>query len=555
MPVEEFGGGPRRTTPKQPKPNPVATRPGGRAPAPSGGYTPPVAPPSTGSSTDRGQTKKSGSSTSSTAKKVTDPYAAAQAAATASANRSYSNAANRYSKQAKNLEAQARALKSALNKDLKKGLLQQLSDINQSRNQQGEIIREGFRERMKQLRGAAKDNDKAAAQQSTINQLNQIRERNSALSEAMAQGAGESDSLQAMMMSLRNWNANASEIERGYFDTLRSIKSSQTDLEVDTKTALMNNQLQANADKEQLWTNYYNQRSELYTQLGNTRGQQADYYAMANEARANIENAKAEAKKDGAKAEASAKAGAKKGSAPKPAPKQGGGKAESGKGGVAARALAAREVQPVERPVLARRGAARDTTRVGVGSFEADQFSPGADMRVGIGSFEQAQQPQQFAPQSTLGRTVDVGADEKTARGSRPPRTPGGRAEAGKGGRGDRGARNEMPKGGKGTQGGGGKKGGGRGGPGPLKGPGNAKVTGVAKSAKAALKQSRRAFMQASKAAGRSWNNPGVSDAVMEWDGADPIKAQENNLNRLDTVTEAQLERKKPEGASLRRWS
>lgn len=192
-------------------------------------------------------------------------------------------AAARYRRQAENLEAQAKALKHALRVDLKKGLLQQLGDINQVSQQQDKIVRQGFRARMGSLLGAAEDNTKAAEGQTGINQQNLVRERNSALSEAMAQGAGESDALRAMMMSLRNWNANQTEIERGYFDTLRSIQSGQTDLETDTKTALVNNAIQRNSDKEMLWTNYYNQRSEIWTQLGNVRGQQADYYAMAAE--------------------------------------------------------------------------------------------------------------------------------------------------------------------------------------------------------------------------------------------------------------------------------
>ena len=99
----------------------------------------------------------------------------------------------------------------------------------------------------------------------------------------MLQGAGESDVLQAQMMSLRNWQFNQTEANRSYYDTLRSLNSSLTDLNVDTKTALANNELQANADREAIWTNYHDRRSEAFTQLGNIRGQQADYYAEAEQ--------------------------------------------------------------------------------------------------------------------------------------------------------------------------------------------------------------------------------------------------------------------------------
>ena len=84
-------------------------------------------------------------------------------------------------------------------------------------------------------------------------------------------------------MALRNWDANKSEIDRSNADTLRSINSGLGDLNVDTKTARQNIALQSNADKEQLWTNYYNQMSEAWTNLGNTLGAQADAYGSAVE--------------------------------------------------------------------------------------------------------------------------------------------------------------------------------------------------------------------------------------------------------------------------------
>jgi hypothetical protein len=105
-----------------------------------------------------------------------------------------------------------------------------------------------------------------------------------AMTEAMNNGAGESDMLRAQEASLRSWESNQHEIDRSYRDTLRSINSSLTDLTTDTKSARVNNVVQSNADRDQLWTNYHNQMSETYTQLGNVKGMQADYLGMANEA-------------------------------------------------------------------------------------------------------------------------------------------------------------------------------------------------------------------------------------------------------------------------------
>jgi hypothetical protein len=270
------------------RPNPIVVAPVRPAPAPVRPSAPISQPVQPANKVSKGDSK---AASTKSAGKVTDPYAAAAAKAQAQANKTYKNAADSYSRQAKNLEAQATALKHALRTDLKKGLLQQLKDITQSRRQQSKVIREGYQLRYGALAEADENNDKAEAGASQGNLLNAARERNMAVSEAMAQGAGESDTLATMMMSLKNWEANQGEIQRGYFDTLQSINSSLTDLNVDTKTALMNNHIQANADKEQLWTNYFNQRSELYTQLGNTRGQQADLFAQAHEARSNITGA------------------------------------------------------------------------------------------------------------------------------------------------------------------------------------------------------------------------------------------------------------------------
>lgn len=174
-----------------------------------------------------------------------------------------------------------RALKHALNIDLKQGLKTKLGDINQTLHEQQKVLMQGYRERLDQLSGAVEDNDKAHAGQTLAAAGNMVRERQNALSQIALQGAGESDAMAAQLASLRNWNANQNEIERSKFDTLRSINSSLTDLNVDTKTARVNNVLQAQSDKQALWTNYYNQRSEMFTNLGNTQGQIADYQDTA----------------------------------------------------------------------------------------------------------------------------------------------------------------------------------------------------------------------------------------------------------------------------------
>jgi hypothetical protein len=193
-------------------------------------------------------------------------------------------AANRYIEEAQTLALQAKALRAALGKKgFKAALKQQLDNVRLAMNETDDELMRGYSDRLSSLDQAASDNDKAAAGQTQANMSNAARERTNAMSEAMLQGAGESDTLRAQQMSLRNWQQNQSEVNRSYFDTLSSINSSLHDLDADTRSARVQNFIQAEADKNQLWTNYYDQRSETLTQLGNTLGQMAEYYGLANE--------------------------------------------------------------------------------------------------------------------------------------------------------------------------------------------------------------------------------------------------------------------------------
>jgi hypothetical protein len=90
--------------------------------------------------------------------------------------------------------------------------------------------------------------------------------------------------LAAQGASLRNWNANQTDINRAYYDTLTSVNSSLTDLTIDTRTGMIGTIRDANADRAGLWADYYGNRGEVLTQLGNALGQQAEYYGLAQEA-------------------------------------------------------------------------------------------------------------------------------------------------------------------------------------------------------------------------------------------------------------------------------
>jgi hypothetical protein len=201
----------------------------------------------------------------------------------ASQKKAQSKAATRYLNQAKAMSGQIAALKNSLSVGFKAALDQRLANISLVSGQQDDLLLEGYNKRVKSLEGAAADNEKAEGATSFANLGNAARERANAVSEAMNQGAGESDVLRAGLMSLRNWSQNQDQANRSYFDTLRSVNSSLGDLNVDTKTGRANIASQANADRDQVWSQFHQQKSETFSNLGNLFGQQSELYGMANE--------------------------------------------------------------------------------------------------------------------------------------------------------------------------------------------------------------------------------------------------------------------------------
>ncbi len=258
----------------------------GQAPATGGGGTKPLGAPK-GGGTSSSSKSGSGSASSSASSAATDYTKQQRARDTA--------ARDRYVEDAENMGGQVAALRAALGMDTKKkldgtfrqALNQRLQNVKLVRNEQMDLLKDGFADRSASLDADEKNNEIAMGDSSGLNTSNMLRERMSAVTEAMSQGAGESDTMRAQMMSLRNWDANQDGINRAFADGQRSIANSRNDLLVDTRTGLNNVWSESNADREQLWTNFYNQRSESQTQLGNVLGQQAEYYGLAAEANQN----------------------------------------------------------------------------------------------------------------------------------------------------------------------------------------------------------------------------------------------------------------------------
>lgn len=146
-----------------------------------------------------------------------------------------------------------------------------LGNLDLVLTQQDKIMLDDYLKRAAGLEGSRADNEKSEADGSFANIANRARERGDILMQATSQGAGESDTLRSTLQALRNWSANQSDVNRSYFDTLRSVNTAITDLNTDTRTARTNLHTSANSDRESVWTNYYNQQADAYTQIGNIK--------------------------------------------------------------------------------------------------------------------------------------------------------------------------------------------------------------------------------------------------------------------------------------------
>lgn len=168
-----------------------------------------------------------------------------------------------------NDKPQRDALKDLLSSGFKDQLTIKLASINTSYLAGDAGMMKGYAERTGVLQDSKDANDKAEAASSQANLGNRARETADILANAAAQGAGETDTLRAKEMTLRNWAANQGEVARAYHDTLASNNAAVTELNADTWQSRFNLANQMLGDTEQVYSNYYNQMSDAATQLGN----------------------------------------------------------------------------------------------------------------------------------------------------------------------------------------------------------------------------------------------------------------------------------------------
>lgn len=208
---------------------------------------------------------------------------AAENRAKAEADRQRREAGNRSARDAANLEAQARALIHALDATFAQARDQNLADVERSLNEQLDQLKAGHAVRYGDLLEGQADNEKEQGGRQETAFENLVKERSDTMTQILAQGAGETDALRATVLAARNYRDNQSEANRAYFDTLRSIRGGVNDLNEDVRTSMLNQHTRAESERERLWTDFYNRRSETWTQLGNVRQQQANLYSTSTE--------------------------------------------------------------------------------------------------------------------------------------------------------------------------------------------------------------------------------------------------------------------------------
>ena len=182
---------------------------------------------------------------------------------------------------------------SALSTLIKTGLAKyrdtKLTNIDTIYKQLDADLLKSYGERSGQLNASKLDNDKAEAGASFMNLSNRAREHADILGQSALQGAGESDTLRAQMMSIRNWQSNQSDVNRSFYDTQRGINSSIVDLNADTRSARIGAAQNMLNDKEQVWDNFYDRKTDAYTQMGNIEGDPySDAYKKNSSAYANM---------------------------------------------------------------------------------------------------------------------------------------------------------------------------------------------------------------------------------------------------------------------------
>lgn len=162
-----------------------------------------------------------------------------------------------------NIEATKQLVSGGLDKSRDSLLAGITRDFSTKRTQ----IQTAFDSALTDFQGDLRDNEKTEADASFANTANRARESGDAMTQALSQGAGESDILKSQLQALRNWSANQGDVARSFFDTRNSVNSGIADLNSSTKNTLLNTESQANADRRNTWESYFESMSNAFSEM------------------------------------------------------------------------------------------------------------------------------------------------------------------------------------------------------------------------------------------------------------------------------------------------
>jgi hypothetical protein len=208
----------------------------------------------------------------------------AEARAKAEADKLKQKAADKYAGAADRLMKQAAALKTALGSSgYKKALTQQLKNVDLRFNEQDALVLDQYARGRKELERKETTTRDELDTGTNAALSNAGRERSEALMSVVAQGASGSDSLRAQAASLRNWNANAREVQSNYVDALDSLNSANSEMVNMVRSQRQNAWRSREEQRGTLYNRYYDQMSQTWTDYGNKMGEAGNMWDSALE--------------------------------------------------------------------------------------------------------------------------------------------------------------------------------------------------------------------------------------------------------------------------------
>lgn len=213
-----------------------------------------------------------------------DPYARARRDQKADQKAQEKKAATRLATNAAQLQAQAKALSYALgSKGFSAQLKRELGNADLEFKEEDAFILSQYARGKGELEKQKLTSDDQRARSLQEAGQNAGRERNEALQQGIENGISATDMIKAQAASLRNWSFNTGQVQTNYSDEINSLQSEHSQMVNSVVTSRQTAWREREQQKAQLYRNYYDNRGQVLTEVGNKLGESAQYYSMANE--------------------------------------------------------------------------------------------------------------------------------------------------------------------------------------------------------------------------------------------------------------------------------